>query len=245
MKPIQNPYQMPTKIARAIALAALVGILSLRPLCVHASPILSESPDAGAEYLDALIFFGESTTTHLRARGGLPARQIWADQSGTRLLSPRTAFEPVLDPETGESLPLRELCARRQPSILVLSFGLNGIIHWAKNPDQYLACYESLIDCIREVSPSTRILIQTVYPVASAERFSVDLDTLTDDIEALNNALPTLREGRDCVRIVDTASVLRDAHGHLDQALADTDGIHLLPAAYARILQYLRTHAWK
>ncbi len=248
MKPNQttrNPYQMPTSVARAIALAVMVGILFLHPLCAHASPILPESDDAGAQYLDSMIFFGESTTTHLRARGGLPPRQIWADQSGTRLLSQRTASEPIVDPETGKSLPFRELCACRQPPILVLSFGLNGIMNWAKHPDRYLACYEALIDCIHEVSPSTRILLQTVYPVASADRFSVELDTLCGYIEALNAALPALAAERDYVRIVDTASVLRDANGHLDRSLADTDGIHLHPTAYARILQYLRTHAWQ
>jgi len=33
--------------------------------------ILGESPDAGMAYIDRMIFFGESTTAHLRARGVL------------------------------------------------------------------------------------------------------------------------------------------------------------------------------
>ena len=231
MKPNQSKihFQMPTKVARAIALA-LVGILFLHPI-----PITAES-----DPLAEAVFFGESTTTHLRARGGVPPRQVWADQSGTRMLSKRTALEPIVDPETGASIPFLDLCAQKQPLVLVLSFGLNGIVTWANDPDRYLDCYGHLIDCIREVSPSTRILIQTVYPVASADRFSVDLDTLCGYIAAINGVLPKLTEGRDQVRIVDTASVLLDEHGHLDPTLADPDGIHLLPVAYARILQYLR-----
>lgn len=60
---------------------------------------MAETPDAGMEYIDSMIFFGESTTAHLRARGvlsgGTSTRQVWADASGTRMLSSRTTSEPI------------------------------------------------------------------------------------------------------------------------------------------------------
>lgn len=238
-------FQLPSAIARVFTLAVALGSLFLLPIHANTPTVLAETADAGTAYLDNLIFFGESTTAHLRARGGLPAAQIWADQSGTRMLSPRTAYDPIVYPPTGESLTFREACAREQPEFLVLSFGLNGIMSFIKNRERYLSCYETLIDAVQTASPPTRIILQTVYPVARADNYSVDVDTLNQYIRTLNTWLVELASHKENVRIADTASLLCDADGRLRAELADADGIHLLPAAYAEILDYFRTHAWK
>ena len=51
------------------------------------SPILTETEDAGSAYLDRFVFFGESTTYHLKSRGvlsgGTATTQVWAPDSGT------------------------------------------------------------------------------------------------------------------------------------------------------------------
>ena len=239
------PFQLPSVIVRVLALAIAIGSLFLLPVHADTPVTLPKTEDAGEAYLDRLIFFGESTTTHLRARGGLPADRIWADASGTRMLSPRTAHDPIVYPPTQESLTLAQACAKAQPEYLVLSFGLNGIVGFANNPNRYLSCYERLIDDIRAASPNTKIILQTVYPVARADSFSVDTDTLNQYICTINDLLPQLASQRNDVRIADTASILRDGCGRLRAELADTDGIHLLPAAYTEILSYLRTHAWQ
>ena len=210
---------------------------------------MAETPDAGMEYIDAMIFFGESTTAHLRARGvlsgGTSTRQVWADASGTRMLSSRTTSEPITYPETGEALTIAEACERAKPEYLVLSFGLNGITGFVANKTSYVNSYNKLINAVKQASPNTKIILQTVYPVCRADGFTVDTATLNAHIQTLNSWLPEIAAAHENVRVADTASVLYNSEGMLAASFDNGDGIHLTRSAYEEILAYLRTHAWQ
>lgn len=210
---------------------------------------MAETPDAGMEYIDSMIFFGESTTAHLRARGvlsgGTSTRQVWADASGTRMLSSRTTSEPITYPETGEALTIAEACERAKPEYLVLSFGLNGITGFVANKTSYVNSYNKLINAVKQASPNTKIILQTVYPVCRADGFTVDTATLNAHIQMLNSWLPEIAAAHENVRVADTASVLYNSEGMLAASFDNGDGIHLTRSAYEEILAYLRTHAWQ
>ena len=211
--------------------------------------LLGETEDAETEYIDNMIFFGESTTAHLRARGvlsgGTETKQVWADASNTRMLSSRITSEPIVYPPTGESITVAEACKQEKPAYLVLSFGLNGIANFYQNKTQYVNNYGRLIAAIQAASPETKIILQTVYPVSNAEHFGVDVATLNGYIDTLNGWLPEIAAKYENVRIADTASVLRAADGTLLPSCDNGDGIHLTTQAYEAILNYLRTHAWQ
>lgn len=204
-----------------------------------------ETEDAGDAYLEKMIFFGESTTAHLRARGGLAPSCVWCDNSGTKTLTSKLTSEPIVYPRTGELLTLAEACRQERPAYMVLSFGLNGIMGFVAEPSSFIRCYTKLIDTVQSASPNTKILLQTVYPVVKSTGFSVDADTLNRYIDTVNGLLPQIAAAREEVRIVDTASVLRDEQGMPIAAYYDPDGLHLLSPAYQQIIGYLRTHAWR
>ena len=225
-------------------------VLSLSP---ENDVYLAETPDAGMEYQNLLVFFGESTTAHLANRGvlsgGKETDQVFANASGTCLLSPKIGSQTVRDPKCGKDMPLTELIAKARPAYLVLSFGLNGIVGFSKNHDTYLQSYQKLIDAVQSASPSTAIILQTVYPVSaptdgSKWHFSQSAKEINQMICDLNSCLPTLAAANTGVKIADTASVLRAADGSLDPAFSSGDGIHLNANAYTQILRYLRTHAY-
>ncbi len=243
----------------AVLLSFLLPIFSIR---IHAEEVdgstvssshtLSESEDAGNAYLDQLIFFGESTTAHLSRHGGIMdtdtnRRQVWRDQSGTRILNRRILTSPIdyiLPDGSVSTMTFREALLLEHPNYLVLSFGLNGIVDFANNPNRFLDTYSSLIEQIRSLSPHTNIILQSVYPVCNADAFSVDLSTLNADICFLNQQIRWLADQTDGVRFVDTASVLCGKDGSLLPQYDIGDGIHLTNDAYRMILLYLRTHAW-
>ncbi|MBQ8311431.1 MAG: hypothetical protein IJX80_10515 [Clostridia bacterium] len=214
--------------------------------------MLGESADAGEEYLTRMVFFGESTTAHLARTGGVldtaaGHRQVWKDASGTRMLNRRILASTVdYTDENGicECIPFEEAVMRAQPAYMVLSFGLNGIVGFTENVSRFTETYRYLIESIHTRSPSTRISLQSVYPVRSADNFSVDVDTLNQKIALLNGHIATLAEALPYVRYADTASVLSDASGALSVQYDSGDGIHLTNKAYEKILFYLRTHAW-
>lgn len=238
-------------LTAALAISLLVFSCALRASSApqEHSPWLSETADEGTSYLDEMIFFGESTTSHLRARGvlrgGTQTHQVWSDASGTRMLSSKITAQPIVYPATGELLTPAEACARAKPTYLVLSFGQNGLVHFAKDTDAYVTCYQRLIDTLLAASPDTKILLQTVYPLGAQGNYSADLSTLNQYIDTLNAILPSIAADYSNVRVVDTASVLKDTDGRLSPAFDNGDGQHLNAAAYERILSYLRTHAWQ
>ena len=211
--------------------------------------LLAETADAGQVYIDSMIFFGESTTAHLRARGvlkdGTSTHQVWSDSSGTKTLSSRITSEPIVYPPTGENLMIDEACRRERPAYIVLSFGLNGITGFIKDKNSFVNNYARLITAIQKASPDTKIILQTVYPVCGSGNYSVDVATLNGYIMTLNEWITEVAAGHENVRVADTASVLRDADGRLKAEFDNGDGIHLTEGAYREILYYLRTHSWQ
>lgn len=212
--------------------------------------ILKEGPDAGMEYIDQMIFFGESTTAHLRSRGvltgGTETKQVWADQSGTKTLSSQLLSTTIVYPETGESLLIPEAVERSKPKYMVLSFGLNNIVGFVGKKSLYVNNYHKLIDAIQAASPDTKIILQSVYPIANSNTdFSVDAETVNTYAQTLNEWLIEIASAHENVRFVDTGSVLRDADNALLPSYDSGDGVHLNVAAYEAILDYLRTHPWK
>ncbi len=213
-------------------------------------PILYESADAGMAYIDQMIFFGESTTAHLRSRGvlsgGTETHQVWADSSGTKTLSSKLLSETLIYPPTGENLTFAEALQKEQPAYLVLSFGLNNIAHFIQNKDNYVNNYNKLINAVKEASPNTKIILQSVYPVSAAcADFSVDGTTICSYTETLNTWIREIAASHENVKFADTASVLKNVDGTLLSAYDNGDGVHLTAEAYQEILLYLRTHAWQ
>lgn len=199
--------------------------------------------------LDGTVFFGESTTAHLARRGGVldtPAwrRQVWRDASGTRMLDRRLLATGVLYEENGvtASLSVADALAREQPARILLSFGLNGLTAHAKDPARFLSTYRFFLDRIREISPNTKIYLQSVYPVGENTVFSEDVATLNRYIRSLNASLSAACDAWGDTTFLDTSGVLLDADGALAVAFDAGDGIHLTNEAYLKILTVLSEH---
>lgn len=212
--------------------------------------VLKEGSDAGMEYIDQMIFFGESTTAHLRSRGvltgGTETKQVWADQSGTKTLNSQLLSTTIVYPETGENLSISEAVGRAKPKYMVLSFGLNNIVGFIEKKSLYVNNYNKLLDAIQAASPNTKIILQSVYPIAQSNTdFSVDAETVNNYSLTLNEWLIEIAAAHENVRFADTGSVLRDADNALLPSYDSGDGVHLTAAAYEAILSYLRTHPWE
>lgn len=243
MKPLKF-----TVFCITLTMTCLLGAAAMPADLREGGAELTSTGDFGTEYLDRMVFLGESTTTHLRARGGLRPDQVWANASGTMKLDSATLSRPIQDAATGNLITITEAAESRRPEYLVLSFGLNGITGFIQNKDSYLNNYRTLIERIQSVSPSTRIIVQSVYPVAQAScqtdwKFSVPPETINAYAETLNGWLREFCPTLPAVRFVDTASVLQNEEGFLRPDFT-TDGIHLTKSAYDEILLYLRTHGW-
>ena len=216
------------------------------------SAVLEESEDMGDSYIDSFVFFGESTTYHMKNRGvlsgGQNTTQILADRTGTAILDETTMSMAVIYPETGELVPLCEAIKRKSPDYLLMTFGLNGAVQKIKQgEDYYKDCYLKLINAVKESSPKTKIILQSCFPVAEnmdMSGYSVDLKTLNSYIKQLNKWSLELAEDEG-LGYLNTNEILTDENGNLKLEYQSGDGHHLTRGAYLKIIKYIRTHGYK
>ena len=199
------------------------------------------------DYIDSFIFFGESTTYHLKSRevlsGGKETTQVWAPRSGTASLDSTTASLKIVFPETGEEITLSEALKRKKPRRIMLTFGLNGATVKIKKGEEYFrTCYLSLIKKIRESSPETKIYLGSCFPISKSmdmSAYTVDALTLNGYIDKINSWTARLATDEG-LYYVDSAPCLKGEDGFLKREYDAGDGYHLSAAAYEKILEYIR-----
>ncbi len=206
------------------------------------SAILTETADMGQSYIDSMIFVGDSNTAHLRSFGvlsdGKETKQVWATESQTISLDSQITSKKIIYPDTGEEMTIAQAASLKKPQYLVISLGTNGLSYL--DEEQFKYCYNKLLTAIKEVSPSTKIIIQSIYPVTSW--YTGISNTRIDEA---NRWLVELAK-ESGVRYIDTASVLKDSKGTLKDTYNSyhNDGYHINADAYRAILQYIRTHGY-
>ncbi len=206
---------------------------------------LTETPDAGAVYQDSLTFVGDSLTAHMVNRGvlngGQATTQVWRTESGMFNLKPGMTAQTVIYPgpgeHTGRLVTVAEAAAIAKPAILIVTLGTDWGVAYLKEED-FKICYTEFILGIREASPETVVVLQSIFPVTAG------CSVLTNaQIDTANKWVHAVAAATDC-RYLDTQSVLKDESGCLKAAYCNSaDGIHLGAEGYAAVLTYIRTHA--
>ncbi len=225
-----------------------------------ASAMLGESADMGQEYIDSIIFLGDSTTYHLKSRGvltgGKDTKQVWSGSdvdengkvipAGTLTLDGRITSAHIYYPRTGESLTIAQALEKEKPAYLVITLGVNGIsyvnLNDTKSVNNFISCYKALINAARKASPDTKIILQSIFPVTEA--YSQNGNGITNEkIDAANTWILQLAKDTGC-KYLDSASVLKNSSGALSDIYDNGDGYHLTADAYRAVLQYIRTHGY-
>ena len=203
---------------------------------------LAETADAGIEYQDKFVFLGDSTTYGLKyygvLSGGENTTQVWTPESGTLTLS-NQSIATIVYPETGEQITIADAAGRKQPEYLLITLGVNGVSFM--DEEYFTSEYTALVKSIQQASPSTKIILNSIYPVASNYEY----------LSSINNELITRANGwieqiaEDTgVRFLNTFEAIVGSDGWLPQQY-QTDGLHLNTDGFNVILNYLRTHEYR
>lgn len=205
--------------------------------------LLPETEDAGQAYIDRLTFLGDSTTNGLKEygvlSGGTATTQVWTPASGTLTLYLWNAAS-IVYPETGAEMTIADAVETKKPEYLVITLGVNGVAELEE--DAFKIYYTDIINCVKEASPSTRIICNSIYPV---ENDYEHIDQISNEkINTANGWILDVAEATG-TRYADSCSVLKAADGSLREELGNGDGLHLNADGYNAVLEYLRTHAWQ
>lgn len=211
-------------------------------LSLYPDTVLAETADAGQAYIDKIVFLGDSTTYGLRAykmlAGGKDTTQVWTPKTGTLTLS-QASFATIVYPETDEELTIADAVAKKKPEYLVITLGVNGVSFMKE--DYFKSEYKKIIESVQTASPDTKIICQSIFPVAKTY---ARLESINNQlIDAANKWICEI--AAECgVKYLDTNSALRDADGWLPEDYHNGDGMHLQTNSFTIELNNIRTHAW-
>ena len=199
------------------------------------------STDEEKPYIDKLIFIGDSTTYGLKYYGvlsdGKSTTQVWTPSSGTLALF-NQSFATIVYPKTGAEIPITDAVADAQPEYIVLTIGVNGVS--MMNEERFKADYTDLVERIQSVSPDTKIICNSIYPVES--KYENGGHGITNaKIDAANEWIRDIAADTGTY-FTDSASVLKGADGCLVPDCGNGDGLHLSAKGFNMVLDYLREH---
>ena len=205
---------------------------------------LAETADAGHGYLDRFVFLGDSTTYGIgyyydRGYTDLcPPNQVWTPANGTLTLS-NYKIATIVYPETGEEIPIEEAVARAKPEYLMITLGVNGVSFM--DEEWFIQDYTALVELVRQASPDTKIILNSIYPVAASYQYQNDINN--EKIRAANGWIERIAEDTG-VRFLNSFESMVGEDGYLSEE-SQTDGIHLTGEAFGKVMKYIRTHEYR
>ncbi len=180
-----------------------------------------------------MTFLGDSTTYGLKAYGIVDDRQVWTPANGTLAIF-RATTDYIVDPATGAEYSIGDLCALRTPDILVITLGVNGISFLDES--SFKMYYNQLIDTIRASSPSTKIALQTMYPLSASYDTSTGINN--QKIAVGNQWIQQIAAAYG-IPCINSASVLVDESGYRPEAWNNGDGLHMSYAGFSVVMDYI------
>ena len=197
--------------------------------------LLTETADAGTDYLNDTLFLGDSNTVRLYNNGLISLQQFCAKEGiGTQVALSEGIVTFKKDPN---HYTIPQAVAMMKPRRVVMTFGTNDT--GMEVPD-FIAHYTALIQAIQQSYPYTDIIVNTVPPVPADHSNYPHMDQAK--IDDFNMALLDLCEQLG-VRFLNSAEALKGSDGYGIADYYTSGDIHLKSAGLKAVLNYLRTHA--
>ena len=214
----------------------------LTPVNYESPALLPISDDMGQAYIDNITFLCDSPMYWLKLYGllsdGYNTTQVWTGPEGTMTLAYLRGFE-ILDPIDNVLRTIPEAVAAHKPPFILITVGINGVSFM--DEDYFKTEYQNLIDEIKQNSPETVIVLQSICPISPAYRYWGDITNVT--VTAANSWILQLAE-ENGLKYVDVFSALVGEDGNIRPELVMKDGLHSNEDGLIVVLEYLRTHAF-
>lgn len=204
--------------------------------------LLRGTGDMGQEYIDSIIFLGDSTTYGLKAYAvltdGKKTKQVWTPSNGTLTLSYQ-GFVEIKYPDDDTEISIRAAVERKKPERMIITLGVNGIAFMDK--EYFMSEYKDLVTSIQEISPKTQIILQSIFPIASNYEYQKDINN--KKICEANTWILSVAEETG-VKFLNTYTVLIGENDYMIDKYQNGDGLHLNEIGFQAVLDYIRTHGY-
>lgn len=205
--------------------------------------VLTETKDAGKEYIDETLFLGDSNTVRF---------MTFFDEDGLTYTSAENTIAVIgMGADAISTLACMQFdigtftmvdsVAILQPRRIILTFGTNNLDGFTNDATFFIEQYEPQIKAVQEAYPYADIIIQSIFPIA---QFNDYPNLKNSQIRLFNAAIIQMCEQNDW-KYLNTFEMLYDsASGFAKTELMDTDGLHLSEKGVAEVISYVRTHAY-
>ena len=197
--------------------------------------LLTETADAGTDYLNDTLFLGDSNTVRLYNNGLISLQQFCAKEGIGTQVALNEGIVTFKKDSNHYTIP--QAVAMMKPRRVVMTFGTNDT--GMEVPD-FIAHYTALIQAIQQSYPYTDIIVNTVPPVPADHSNYPHMDQAK--IDDFNMALLDLCEQLG-VRFLNSAEALKGSDGYGVADYYTSGDIHLKSAGLKAVLNYIRTHA--
>ena len=197
--------------------------------------LLTETADAGTDYLNDILFLGDSNTVRLYNNGLISLQQFCAKEGIGTQVALNEGIVTFKRDSNHYTIP--QAVAMMKPRRVVMTFGTNDT--GMEVPD-FIAHYTALIQAIQQSYPYTDIIVNTVPPVPADHSNYPHMDQAR--IDDFNMALLEMCEQLG-VRFLNSAEALKGSDGYGIADYYTSGDIHLKSAGLKAVLNYLRTHA--
>ena len=199
--------------------------------------LLTETADAGMDYLNDTLFLGDSNTVRLYNNGLISLQQFCAKEGIGTQVALNEGIVTFKKDSNHYTIP--QAVAMMKPRRVVMTFGTNDT---GMEVADFIAHYTALIQAIQQSYPYTDIIVNTVPPVPADHSNYPNMDqTRIDDF---NMALLSMCEEMG-LKFLNTAEALKDSTGYGNADYYQSGDIHLKTSGLKVLLNYLRTHAYE
>ena len=197
--------------------------------------LLTETADAGTDYLNDTLFLGDSNTVRLYNNGLISLQQFCAKEGIGTQVALNEGIVTFKKDSNHYTIP--QAVAMMKPRRVVMTFGTNDT---GMEVSDFIAHYTALIQAIQQSYPYTDIIVNTVPPVPADHSNYPHMDQAK--IDDFNMALLDLCEQLG-VRFLNSAEALKGSDGYGIADYYTSGDVHLKSAGLKAVLNYLRTHA--
>lgn len=197
--------------------------------------LLTETADAGTDYLNDILFLGDSNTVRLYNNGLISLQQFCAKEGIGTQVALNEGIVTFKKDSNHYTIP--QAVAMMKPRRVVMTFGTNDT---GMEVSDFIAHYTALIQAIQQSYPYTDIIVNTVPPIPADHSNYPHMDQAK--IDDFNMALLDMCEQLG-VRFLNSAEALKGSDGYGIADYYTSGDIHLKSAGLKAVLNYLRTHA--
>ena len=199
--------------------------------------LLTETADAGTDYLNDTLFLGDSNTVRLYNNGLISLQQFCAREG----IGTQVALNEGIVTFKGDNnhFTIAQAVAKMKPRRVVMTFGTNDT---GMEVQDFISNYTALVQAIQAAYPYTDIIVNTVPPIPENHSSYPHMDQAK--IDDFNMALLNMCEQLG-LKFLNTAETLKGENGYGNPDYYTDGDIHLKSAGLKAALTYLRTHAYQ